>query len=155
MFDRGLAQGYNTDSAGAVEAVRRAALRPQLNGMRILVLGAGPTARACIVGLQRAGCVVTCWSRSAQHASDIAERFRLPAFRAVETVDAVLSALPPHATVAEDVRAAIARAPVVIDANYGDRSTLEAALGRPVIDGSTMLEASARASFHLFVSEAA
>jgi shikimate 5-dehydrogenase len=44
-------------------------------------------------------------------------------------------------------------APLVIDANYGERATLAARLERDdVHDGRAMLRASARASFEIFMS---
>ncbi len=50
------------------------------------------------------------------------------------------------------LQATLMATPIVIDANYGSRATLAAALGRNVTDGFEMLRASARESFLLFAS---
>jgi shikimate dehydrogenase len=145
------ARGHNTDGAGALGALRAALATEDLAGASILILGAGPTARAAALALRDAGARVSLWNRTHARAVAAAERAGAALWQPGNIVDAVLSALAPHATIADDaVRAAILAAPVVVDANYGPRATLGATLGRPVADGRAMLEASARASFALF-----
>ena len=151
LFAADGAHGYNTDGAGALGALRAALATENLAGTSILILGAGATARSAAQALRDAGARVSLWNRTHARAVAAAERAGVALWRRGDTFDAVLSALAPHATIADDdVRDAILAAPVVVDANYGPRATLGAALGRPVADGSAMLEASARATFALF-----
>ena len=151
LFAADGASGYNTDGAGALGALRAALATENLAGTSILILGAGATARSAAQALRDAGARVSLWNRTHARAVAAAERAGVALWRRGDTFDAVLSALAPHATIADDdVRDAILAAPVVVDANYGPRATLGATLGRPVADGSAMLEASARATFALF-----
>jgi shikimate dehydrogenase len=152
VFEPGVATlGANTDGVGAIAAVAEALgvdeLPPQL---RILVLGAGPTARACAHALSRVGqASVLVWNRSEGRGQDLAERFALESWTD-QRIAVAFAALPPNAELDDDIRRALLFAPVVIDANYGPRATLGAALGREVNDGMAMLRASARASFALW-----
>jgi shikimate dehydrogenase len=151
VFVRDAARGHNTDGDGALGALRVALATDNVAGASILILGAGPTARAAALALRVAGARVSLWNRTLARAEAAAERARVALWRPGERVDAVLSALAPHADIADaDLRAAILATLVVVDANYGPRATLAASLGRPVTDGRAMLEASARASFALF-----
>jgi shikimate dehydrogenase len=145
--------GHNTDGLGAIGALRDAGLR-DLAGKRILVLGAGPTARSCVASLVGAAAATFVWNRTIETAHDLAARFDACVWpRDAHPPDAIVVALPPDAEIADrGVLAALLRSPLVIDANYGSRSTLGTALGRPVVDGLEMLRASARASFALFTA---
>lgn len=154
VFSPTHARGYNTDGIGAIGALAGAGLaRPA--GFRVLVLGAGPTARATVVALVAAGARAIVWNRTVERARHLsatlgAELFDRSAHRAV---DAVFSTLSPGVVFEDEIlRQAVAAAPIVIDANYANRSTLSAALGRDVTTGIAMLGASARASFELFRS---
>jgi shikimate dehydrogenase len=145
-------RGLNTDGIGTLGALADAGLL-DLAGLRLLVLGAGPTARAAAAALVAAGAAVFIWNRTRSRAEAVATALDAHVFQAGIRFDAVFSALPPGATPADDrVRTIVLAAPVVVDANYGARSTLAVSLGRPVIDGRTMLEHSARASFEAFRS---
>jgi len=154
VFERGLACGYNTDGAGALGAVRAAFERVDVGGLTVLILGAGPTARAATSALRDAGAVVVIWNRTRERAERIRKAHGVELWRAGMHVDAVLSTVSPHSSLEDDeLRAAVLAAPVVLDANYAERATLGAILGRPVIDGGEMLRASARASFELFIRQ--
>jgi shikimate dehydrogenase len=145
--------GYNTDGVGAVGALAARGL-VDLAGRRILVLGAGPTARSCVVSFVAHGAQTFVWNRTASKAAGIAEALGAQVWPADGAPpDAVLAALPPNALPDDPalVRTLLAT-PIVIDANYGERATLGLALGRDVTDGSEMLRASARASFDRFTS---
>ena len=144
--------GFNTDGVGALGALAAAGLA-DVRGARVLVLGAGPTARAAIVALGEAGASVTVWNRTRERAHTIAAALPTRLWAPGLHVDAVLATLAPEATLEPALREALLAAPIVVDANYGPRSTLGAALGRTdVYDGLAMLTASARASFELFRS---
>jgi shikimate dehydrogenase len=142
---------YNTDGVGAIGALAEAGLA-SIAGKHILVLGAGPTARSCIVAFAAAGAHITIWNRTAANATEIADRFGIRVWNATDdTPDAVISALPPNVTLpASALRDALRAAPIVIDANYGPRATLGDHLERHVHDGHAMLRASAAASFAIF-----
>jgi shikimate dehydrogenase len=145
-------EGHNTDGIGAIGALRDAGLT-DFAGARILVLGAGPTARAVSAALAAADAVVSIWNRTLEHAQSVALALDARVFAASERFDAVFAALPP-AVIPDDpalVRA-ILDAPLFIDANYGDRATLAASLGRSGIDGESMLAHSARASFDIWLT---
>jgi len=149
--DDGPTLGCNTDGIGALAALAAALGKREVpHGIDVLVLGVGPTARAAAYVLSRAGWArVTLWNRTASSAEALGEHLALEVWQG-KPFEAAFSALPPNADLAADVRAAMNAAPIVIDANYGPRATLAAQLGRQVIDGFTMLRASARASFDLW-----
>jgi shikimate dehydrogenase len=145
-------RGYDTDGIGALGVLRDAGLGDSA-GARILVLGAGPTARAAIVALASAGASVSLWNRSADRARAVARALGVRPYAPGERFDAVFAALAPNATLADvALEASVQDAPLFVDANYGERATLARALGRPGHDGTRMLEHSARASFDLFVA---
>ncbi len=143
-------EGTNTDGIGVLAALRETRVG-DVAGARVLVLGTGPTARAATAALVAADAVVFLWNRSSERAAAIARELDAQPFRAGIHFDAVFSALPPGATPADDrVRTIVLDAPGILDANYGERSTLGASLGRPVTDGTTMLQHGARAAFEAF-----
>ena len=145
--------GYNTDGLGAIGALYARGLI-DLAGKRILVLGAGPTARSCVASFVASDAQTIVWNRTAEKAVALTRDAGAAVWSPADpTPDAVISTLPPNATgLDEALRASLLATPIVIDANYADRATLGAALGRPVTDGYEMLRASARASFALFRS---
>jgi shikimate dehydrogenase len=147
--------GYNTDGAGALGALAAAGLG-NLKDKRILILGAGPTARAAIVAIGKTEARVDIWNRTQSRAQAIIEAHDIGPFDPHATYDAILSTLSPGATptdVGPEVERAIASATNVIDANYGSRSTLATNFNRPnTLDGFEMLHASARASFEIFTT---
>lgn len=144
--------GTDTDGVGAA-----AALRQQLGALRgceILVLGTGPTARAVLSQLAEEGARLWLWGRDREKVLRLCATVGSLAFDDGAIEGAAFSALSPDATVPDSVAAACRAVPVVMDANYGDRSTLSRLLGRTVVDGSAMLEAQARASFEFWCGKA-
>ena len=145
-------EGYNTDGFGTLGALDNAGLL-DLAGTRILILGAGPTARAAAVTLVAADVAVFIWNRTAERAEALARELDAHTFETGLHFDAVFAALPPEATIVDPLLLpVILDAPIFIDANYGERATLARSLGRSGLDGSSMLEHSARASFELWRS---
>ena len=61
--------GYNTDWLGAMESLEE---KVSLKGKKVLLLGAGGSARAISVGLIERGCQVTIFNRSQKKAEDLA-----------------------------------------------------------------------------------
>ena len=140
--------GANTDGAGGVGALEAAL--GGAHGKRVLVLGAGPTARAVVYALAHAGAEVSVWNRTRERAEALAARFGVRVWDGTQAFDAVYATLPPNPTVPPGIERALREAPLVLDANYGPRATLGTLLGRPVVDGTAMLAASARRSFELW-----
>ncbi|GAC1397988.1 MAG: hypothetical protein NVS2B8_04930 [Vulcanimicrobiaceae bacterium] len=144
--------GYNTDGIGTIGALVDAGLHDLAN-RRVLVLGAGPTARAAVAALVTSAVVTYVWNRTAEKAESIARDLGAHVFsRGAARFDAVFSTMSPGADVPDpELRRVLLAAPIVVDANYATRATLGERLGRrDVRDGRTMLAASARASFELF-----
>lgn len=137
--------GTNTDGVGAAAALREAL--GTLRGREVLVLGTGPTARAALAQFAEEGARLWLWGRDAGKVERLCASVGSLAFRDDAVEDAVFSALPPGIVLPSAIVRACRDVPVVIDANYGDRSALREQLGRDVIDGTGMLEAQARASF--------
>jgi shikimate dehydrogenase len=145
-------EGYNTDGVGVLGALADAGLR-EVADARILVLGAGPTARTAVATLVAAGAEVFVWNRTPERAGALARQFEAQLFAAGLRFDGVLSTIAPGATLKDRaLLVAIGDAPIFIDANYAGRATLARSLGRCGVDGLAMLEHSARASFELWRS---
>ncbi len=147
--------GCNTDGIGTIGALASAGL-DEVVGRRVLVLGAGPTARAAVCALARAGAIVTIWNRTQTKADvivrDLGARAWLAERDDARAYAAVFSTLSPGATLTDSSLVRVLKsAPIVVDANYGARATLGKTLGRDdVADGAAMLAASARAAFDYF-----
>jgi shikimate dehydrogenase len=148
-------RGYNTDGIGALGALASAGL-VRIADRHVLVLGAGPTARAAVAALVDAGATVTIWNRTQTKADaivrDLAARAWTFEHGDADAYDAVFSTLSPGVAI---VDATLVRAlhltPIIVDANYAVRATLGKAIGRDdVADGAAMLAASARAAFDYF-----
>lgn len=143
--------GTTTDGIGAVEALRAEA--GSLRGREVLVLGTGPTAAAVAFGLCDEGVQLWLWGRNAEKASALcAEAGGLPFDANALRGEIVFSALTPDAHLPEEIAEYCRRATLVMDANYGERSTIGAQLARTVIDGSRMLEEQARASLAFWLN---
>lgn len=143
--------GSNTDGIGAVTALRALVTTP-LEECRVAVLGTGSTARAALAQLVVEGIRPRIWGRDPQKVADLHARYDAALWQGGDEADIVLSTLPPEAVLPPVVVERLQGVPVVMDANYAERSTLGALLGRDVADGSAMLEAQARASFDLWLA---
>jgi shikimate dehydrogenase len=150
VFEPSETVGYNTDGIGALSAVAGALERPNVDGVRILVLGAGPAARASVAALIQGGASVRVWNRTEARAQTIVATSDARLWRPGEALDVVFSTLAPLANLPEHVQSVCRDVALLVDANYGPRATLGAALGRESIDGYGMLRAGARASFARF-----
>jgi len=74
--NNGRLTGYNTDYFGAVEALKE---KTQLNGKKVLVIGAGGAARAVVYGLRKENAEITIINRTAEKAQKLAEEFNVKA----------------------------------------------------------------------------
>ncbi|MDE1825394.1 MAG: shikimate dehydrogenase [Candidatus Micrarchaeota archaeon] len=70
----GVLIGYNSDWIGVVEALKEVTI---LKGKRVVLVGAGGAARAAAYGLNKRGCKVTIFNRTAAKAKSIAKEFGL------------------------------------------------------------------------------
>lgn len=74
----GIVSGYNTDYAGAMDALTAAmdVQRHDLHRKKVAVVGAGGVARAVVAGLVDVGAHVTVYNRTAAKARSLSEEFR-------------------------------------------------------------------------------
>ncbi|MBE0534972.1 MAG: shikimate dehydrogenase [Phycisphaerae bacterium] len=74
----GIVSGYNTDYAGAIDALTAAMqIGPHdLHSMKVAVVGAGGAARAVVAGLADVGARVTIYNRTINKARDLAGEFK-------------------------------------------------------------------------------
>jgi shikimate dehydrogenase len=141
--------GGNTDGNGAVHAIE--SVIGSVDSAWVLVLGAGATARAAVRALSRAGAHVMVWNRTAARAQSLADHHGIRVWDSTLRADAALSTLPPGVEPEGDLLRALVTCPIIVDANYGARATLGTKLDRPVIDGTAMLQGSARESFEIWM----
>ncbi len=151
LFARKIA-GTTTDGVGAAQALRERL--GSLRGREILVLGTGPTARATIAQLADEGLRQWLWGRDHEKVAELGRQFGVLAYDGASIADAVFSALPPGVELPAHIVAAAKSVPLVMDANYGERSTLGALLGREIADGYAMLLGQARASLAFWLARA-
>ncbi|HLJ84041.1 MAG TPA: shikimate dehydrogenase [Candidatus Eremiobacteraceae bacterium] len=124
--------GHNTDGSGMLDSLAEN-WPGTLRGVRVLVLGAGPAARAIGIALADAGAIVACWSRTL-------ERARLVGPQPSGLASIVVSALPSDANVPDEILAHIAGDALIADANYhAARSPVPSNVGATRIDGLGML----------------
>jgi shikimate dehydrogenase len=143
--------GTNTDGLGARIAMETLLDEP-IALKRVGVLGAGATARAILAQLQDNDVYTFVWARDEKKVDDVCERFGAQRWPSENPPEIVVSALPPDVAFAEELVEQLQVADLVMDANYGSRSTLGLALRRDVVTGEAMLEAQARASFDFWLA---
>ncbi len=143
--------GHNTDGIGA-----RAALETLLDEpialKRIGVLGYGATARAVLAHFAENDAYLFVWGRDAKKVHSVCERYDAQPWPAENPPEIVLSTLPPRVRFEPAMLDALMRADLVMDTNYGARSTLRQQLDREIVTGDTMLESQARASFDFWLA---
>jgi shikimate dehydrogenase len=143
--------GHNTDGIGA-----RAALEAILDGSislkRIGVLGYGATARAILSHFAENDAYLFVWGRDAAKVKNACERFDAQPWPQENPPEIIVSTLPPKIRFEPEMLDALMRADIVMDANYGARSTLHHQLEREIVTGDAMLEEQARASFDFWLA---
>lgn len=144
--------GANTDGIGACSALETILGQP-VALERIGVLGTGATARAIFAHLRMTDAYAYVWGRDPEKVLNVCERFEAKPWPA-NAPEIVISTLPPNVKLPEDVAEQLLGADVVMDVNYGERSTLERQVHREIIKGDLMLEAQARASFDFWLAHA-
>ncbi|HVN68831.1 MAG TPA: hypothetical protein VMU38_04140 [Candidatus Binatia bacterium] len=143
--------GTNTDGIGARTAIE-ALLDESISLKRVGVLGYGATARAILAELHDNDAYTFVWGRDAEQADRACRRFEARPWPSTNPPEIVVSTLPPEAEIPQEIVDSLARADLVMDANYGRRTTLARRLGREVVPGDAMLEAQARASFDFWLA---
>ncbi len=90
----GRATGHNTDAAGFIAPLKRRF--DSLRDVRVLVVGAGGAARACVYALKREGARITVTARNPTKTAAFAEEFNIAAaeWPPRETLDIVVNATP-------------------------------------------------------------
>lgn len=142
--------GANTDGIGARSAME-AVIGNAVALERIGVLGTGATARAILAQLREMDAYTFVWGRDAAKLGPLCERFEARPWPD-NPPEFVISTLPPHVELPQRLVSDLQGADTIMDVNYGERSTLAAAVGREVVRGDLMFEAQARASFNLWLS---
>ena len=124
--------GHNTDGEGCARALHEL-WSPAFDGLEVLLLGAGPAARAIALALSARGASIACWSRRPERAANLGPPPTRPA-------KLVILALPADATIPADVIDAIDRSADIFDINYASaRSPLPQSVGARRSDGIPML----------------
>lgn len=140
-FADGRILGDNTDAGGLVDA-----LGVDLNGMSVLVLGAGGTGRAAVWALREAGADVAVWNRTPERAAELAAELGVRHARTPEPARVLLNvtSLGMHG---EDLPAELGltdlEPEIVADVVYGSEPTAlcrwAERRGARVVDGLEML----------------
>lgn len=161
--------GYNTDYAGALEALTDAlnCKRSDLKGMTAAVLGAGGAARAIIAGLTDAGVEVTIYNRTAARAEALAEELYCHS-DALENLghsqhDILLNCtsigMHPDSHASPVPTDYLKPGMIVFDTVYNPLATLllqrAVEAGAKTIDGASMFVNQAAAQFELFTGKKA
>ena len=142
--------GANTDGVGARSALQTAMGEPVMLH-RIGILGTGATARAILAQLHETDAYTFCWGRDAQKVATMCNRFECQPWPQNHP-EVVISCLLPEVGLPASLIADVRKADLVLDVNYGERSTIGRQLGREVVRGDLMLEAQARASFDFWLA---
>ncbi len=142
--------GANTDGIGARSALETAMGEP-VSLHRIGILGTGATARAILAQLHETDAYTFCWGRDTEKVVAICERFECQIWPP-NPPEIVISCLLPEAELPRPLADDLSQADLVMDVNYGERSTIGRQIGRDVIRGDLMLEAQARASFDFWLA---
>lgn len=144
--------GHNTDGIGARAALEAIMDEESVALKRIGVLGYGSTARAILAQLQENDAYTFVWGRDPAKVADACERYDAKAWPFENSPEIVISTLPPNTRLEPDILQAVIGADIVMDTNYGARTTLHRQLDRDVIPGDAMLEAQAQASFDFWLA---
>jgi len=142
--------GANTDGIGARGALE-SALGEAVMLHRIGILGTGATARAILAQLHETDAYTFCWGRDPEKVIALCERFECQIWPA-NPPEIVIACLPPDAALPDALRKDVLGADLIMDVNYGERSTLGRQLGREIIRGELMLETQAHASFDFWLA---
>ncbi len=161
----GIVCGYNTDYAGAMNALttRMGIDAHALHQMEIAVVGAGGVARAVVAGLTDVGARVTIYNRTAQKARSLAEEFRcraagieeLPQTQAAVIINCTSLGMHPDTESCPVPEEVLKPEMTVFDTVYNPIRTrlLQAAekVGARTVNGAEMFLRQAMAQYRIFV----
>ena len=155
--------GYNTDYAGAIEAIaNKVGSREKLAGMNVAVIGAGGVSRAIVAGLVDAGAKVKIYNRTTRKAKKLAKMFgcEYAGLNKVGGIDAELLVnctsvgMSPESDNSPVPIEVHSKGMVVFDTVYNPLETLllthARACGADTIDGLEMFVNQAMMQFELF-----
>ncbi|HUA09725.1 MAG TPA: hypothetical protein VMA98_10660 [Candidatus Acidoferrales bacterium] len=143
--------GHNTDGIGARSALETL-LDDSIALKRIGVLGYGATARAILGHFAENDAYLFVWGRDPAKVQTACERYDAQPWPSENPPEIVVSTLPPKVRFEPEMLEALMRADLVMDSNYGRRSTLHHQLEREIVPGDLMLEEQARASFDFWLA---
>jgi len=160
----GKLEAYNTDYAGALDAITSGMKisRAKLNGLHVAVVGAGGVSRAIVAGLSDAGAKIKIYNRTVEKAEKLAAEFNceFAPLDDLKNLDAKLlincTSLGMHPNVESTPvpKESLKRGMAVFDTVYNPAQTLllkEAKKKRmKTIDGISMFVNQAMAQFKLF-----
>lgn len=144
--------GTNTDGIGARIALETVLGEP-VALKRIGVLGTGPTARAVLAQFRENDVYTFVWGRDPDKVHSVCAAVEAQTWPQTAP-EIIVSTLPPEAELSDALVHDLQLAEMVMDTNYGDRSTLERHARREVVSGELMLQAQARASFDFWLAHA-
>lgn len=165
----GRVSGYNTDYAGALDAIvsTLGIARADLKGWDAAVVGAGGVARAVVAGLVDVGAEVTIYNRTVARAERLAEEFAATArplaeaqsLRAQLVINCSSIGMHPNTEASPVPARCLRKGMVVFDTVYNPWRTLllrqAAAAGAQVVDGVSMFVNQAAAQFEMFTQQPA
>ncbi len=161
--------GYNTDYAGAMEAITETLdiERRELDGVSVAIVGAGGVARALAAGFTDVGAKVTIYNRTIEKARALAEEFgcevcpleRLSQLDARILINCTSVGMHPNRDETPVPAELLKRDMVVFDTVYNPAETLllknARQAGAQVIDGVTMFVNQAALQFEMFTNSVA
>jgi 3-dehydroquinate dehydratase/shikimate dehydrogenase len=156
--EKGTLTGYNTDVIGIRKALERCGFEPE--DRRVLVMGSGGAARACVHVMDGYGCDVTITGRNHETGEELAKEtgsvFRDPRSVSVMMYDLIVNCTPVgmYSQGPYPINiSSITRGQTVFDMVYAKDTALAAeaaAKGCRFADGADMLAAQGAASFELW-----
>jgi len=165
LIGRGIKhRGYNTDYAGALDAVTAGMGigRDDLRDLPVAVVGAGGVARAIVAGLRDVGAQVTIYNRTVPKAEKLAGEFgcvfagldELPKLEAKLLINCTSIGMHPDTDASSLPESVLKKDMAVFDTVYNPAETLllrqANRAGAKTIDGLSMFVNQAAAQFKLF-----
>jgi len=164
----GILSAYNTDYAGAMDALKSAmeAGKHDLHPLKVAVIGAGGAARAVVAGLTDQGALVTIYNRTAKKAESLAQEFRCKAARmdalgdldATVVINCTSVGMHPDVDSSPLPEGVLTAGMTVFDTVYNPVETKllrqAKAAGATVVNGAEMFIRQATAQYKIFIGEA-
>jgi 3-dehydroquinate dehydratase/shikimate dehydrogenase len=162
----GKLEAYNTDYAGALDAItsEMKITKTKLNGLSVAVIGAGGVSRAIVAGLSDAGAQIRIYNRTIEKAEKLAAEFNcefaplddLKSLEAKLLINCTSIGMHPNVEATPVPKESLKRGMTVFDTVYNPAETLllkEAKKKRiKIIDGISMFVNQAMAQFKLFTN---